>query len=78
MINDATENVDRKKCLDVVLWFVCVCVWVCLYMYDCVSVIKYDLLEVNLFLMKAKEVNKGHPFSRDPKATLEFLSICCS
>lgn len=76
MINDATENVDRKKCLDVVLWFVCV--GVCVYVWPCVSVINHDLLEVNLFLMKAKEVNKGHAFSRDLKSTLEFLSICWS
>lgn len=76
MINDATENVDRKKCLDVVLRFVCGCV--CVYVWLCVSVINHDLLEMNIFLMKAKEVSKGHPFSRDLKSTLEFLSICCS
>lgn len=37
MINDATENVDRKKCLDVVLWFVCVggCVCICMTVCKC-------------------------------------------
>lgn len=55
--------------------------WYCFVGRVCVTVystINQDSLEVNLFLMKAKEFNKGHPFSRDPKATHEFLSICCS
>ena len=69
MNNNAKENADRKKlCSDVVLWGVCMTVY---------SSINHSV-EVNLFFMKAKEFNKGHPFSRDPKATHEFLSICRS
>lgn len=45
---------------------------VSVYMYDYVSVINHDLLEVNLFLMKAKEVNKGLPFAELQKLLLHF------